>query len=808
MPQAFADIRHALRFFAKSPAFAGVAVLTLAIGIGANTAIFSVANALLLRPLPYREPDRLVLISQLRKLNGVRQGPLSWIRFQQIRDDNRSFSGVAAFTSEDFTLTGRGAPEQFRGARVSWNFFDILGVRPALGRAFTAAEDQPSGENVALISHSLWGRRFGSDPGAIGSQLTLDSRPYTVVGILPADFRFDLLGSNIDIVTPRVYELNVATPQQVQAGAGFLNYIARLRSGAGLASAQAEMDALAARYRAAYPKNGDSDPALQVGAGNLRDEMVSTARPAVLILFGAVFVVLVIACGNVANLTLSRALGRSKDIAVRTALGASRKSIIRQLLTESLLLALLGGAMGAGLSAWGTRLIAAMAQGNLPRAQDIRISGAVLLFTAVVSVLAGVLFGLAPALQISRTDLVAVLRSEGRGATSGRRRNWMRNLLVVSQVALSVLLVIGAGLLLRNFVQLRSNSAGFDAHHLLTLNIPLPPARYDKPLQVLFFDELLRRVRAVPGVRAAAIDSALPFNPSRFSPALPEGQPEVPLAQRPIFNIQTMSPGYVETLRTRLVRGREFTERDGATDPRVIVINEAAARRFWPNENPIGRHITVGRIPQPIEIVGVLADVRNVNLAADPQPEIYLPYAQLPTSSMNLVVRTQADPRSFINAIQSQVFAVDRDQPVTAVRTMDEIVEAGAAQPRFTTSLLAGLSLTALVLAIVGIYGVIAYSVAERSQEMGIRMSLGAARGDIFRLVLRQGLSLAAVGIAIGLAAALVLTRLMESLLYRVSVTDPLTFGAGAVLFALVALAASYIPARRATKVDPIVVLR
>ena len=802
------DIRYALRLLARSPAFTAVAVFTLAIGIGANTAIFSVADALLLRPLPYADPGRLVLISQGGTLNGVRQGPLSWIRFQHLNGQARSFTGMAAFTSEAFTVTGRGDPEQYRGARVSWNFFDILGVQPALGRAFRPEEDQPGGQSVALISHSLWARRFGSDPAIAGAHITLDARDYVIAGVLPAGFRFDLFGGDCDIVTPRVYELNIATPQQIQAGAGFLNYLARLKPGVTLASAQAEMDTLAAAYRAAFPRNPDSDPNMIVAVGNLRDEMVSSARVAVLILFGAVSVVLLIACANVASLLLSRALGRKREIALRTAIGAPRSSLIRQLLTESLMVALAGGVLGAAASAWGTRLIVSLAQGSLPRSSDIRSDGVVLLFTAAVSLFAGVLFGMVPALEISRPDLISVLRSEGRGATSGRRRHRMGSLLVVSQVALSMLLMVGAGLLVRNFLELRGARPGFDPHGLLTMNIPLAPSRYDRSHEIQFFDELLRRVRALPGVESAAVCSALPLNAGRFSPALAEGQPVVPLAERPLFNIQSFTPGYVETMRQPLLRGREFNARDGERDPKAIMVNQAAARRYWPGRDAVGMHILVGRLAQPIEIVGVLGDVRNVNLAADPQPEIYFPYAQLPTSSMNLVVRAAGDPRRLTSAIRAQVFAVDSTQPVTDVRTMDDVLEAGAAQPRFTTSLLGGLSVTALILAIVGIYGVIAYSVAERTQEMGIRMALGARRGDILAMVLRQGMLLAAIGIALGLAAALALTRLLSSLLYRVSVTDPVTFGGGAAVFLLVALAASLVPARRATRVDPATALR
>jgi putative ABC transport system permease protein len=802
-------VKYALRIFARNPAFAILAVLTIAVGIGANTAIFSVANALLLRPLPYAQPDRLVLLSSERKISGVKQGPLSYPRFTLVNERSRSFMGVAAFCADVFNLTGRGDPEQILSARVSWNFFDILGVHPALGRPFRAEEDQPGGAPVALIGNALWARRFAADPSVIGQSITLDSKDYTIIGVLPPDFRFALLGFNTEIFAPRVFDLNLITPAQALAGTMFLNYVARLRPAVGIAGAQSEMDALAAQYREEFPKFPDADPGLTIRVGNLRDEMVSGVRPAVLILFGAVTLVLLIACANVASLLLSRALGRKREFAVRAAIGASRASLIRQMLTESLILALLGGVLGALLSAWGTRALAGMAQSSLPRASEIRTDGYVMAFTLLVSMLAGIVFGLAPALQISRADLNSVLRSEGRGATQGRSRNVMRNLLVISQVALCMLLLIAAGLLLRNFAQLRGGNPGFDAHNLLTLNVALPPTRYSKPAQMAaFFDDLVRQVRLVPGVRSAAGSSALPVNPSRFSPAVPEGQPQVHLSQRPVFNLQMAGPGYAATLRIPVMRGREFTERDDAQAPLVAMVNQSLVRRYWPNENPVGKHILLGRIPQPLEVVGVLGDVRNLGVAADVGLEIYIPFAQRPWANINLIVRTAGDPHAFVSAVRERVHSIDRDQPETAVQTMEELLESGAAQPRFTASLLGALSGTALLLAVVGIYGVIAYSVAERTHEVGIRIALGAEPGDILRLVLRQGMLLASIGIALGVAASFALTRLLASLLYRVSVTDPATFVSGALLFAGVALLASYLPARRATRVDPMVALR
>jgi putative ABC transport system permease protein len=802
------DVRFALRLLAKAPGFAALAIVTLAVGIGANTSIFSVADALLLRPLAFSEPDRLVMIAAYRDRDSVRQGPLTYTRFEQVRAQAHSFSGMAAFCDEVFNLTGQDQPEQISSARVSFDFFRILGVEPALGRGFRPEEDRDGGDHVVVISDSLWQRRFARDRGVLGRALTLDGRDYVVVGVLPPGFRFAFLGK-VDLFAPRVFELNAVTRQQVASGVGFLTYLARLAPGVSLAAAQSELDALAASYRRDNPKMPDADPTLRVHAGNLRDEMVSSVRVAVLVLFAAVTVVLAIACANVASLLLSRALGRRREIAVRMAIGATRGEVMRQLLTESLMLAACSGALGALLSRWGTRALAALAEGTLPRASEIGIDGGVLAFTAAASVAAGILFGLVPALQVSRPDLNSVLRSEGRGSTGGRRHQALRRLLVVSQVALSTVLLIGSGLLARNFLQLRAASPGFDADRLLTMGITLPPARYAGAGPIVrFTDELLRQVRVLPGVRAAAIGSAVPLNPTRFTVALPEGQPVVPLAERPVFNIEMVSAGYIAAMRIPVLRGREFNEHDDTAAPRVVMVNETLARRYWPGQDPIGKHILVGRMPGPSEVVGLVGDVRNISVASDVQAEFYVPWAQLPWANVHLIVRTAGDPHAFVARVRSRVLAVDREQPVTKVRSMEEVLEEGAAQPRFTTSLLVGLSTTALLLAIVGIYGVIACMVTERTQEMGIRMALGAGRRDILRLVLGQGALTAGAGIAAGLAASFALTRLMTTLLYRVSVTDPLTFITAPLMFAAIALIASYLPARKATRVDPVKALR
>ena len=803
------NLRYAARMLLRSPGFALVAIVTLALGIGANTAIFSVANALLLRPLPYVHPERLVLVYAQKPDAPGQVLPFSFPRATFLNEKSRAFSGIAAFTNESFNLTGLGDPEQLTAARVSWNFFEVLGVRAAFGRTFLPEEDRPGAKAVCLISHALWTRTFGARANIAGQNITLDATPYTVIGVLPRGFEFAPLGRGVDLWAPRVFDLNITTPAQIRGGVSFLSAVARLAPGVSAAQAEAEMDVLDRQYKRENPRMPDADPAQTIRARDLQTQTVSNVRPAVLILCGAVGLLLLIACANVAGLVLSRALGRRKEIAIRAALGARRWSLVRQLLTESVLLAAAGGALGIALSAWATHALAVLSQENLPRFDEIGIDWRVIAFTGGLSLLTGVLFGLLPALHLSRQDLNPVLRSEGRGSAGGRRRNRARAALVVAQVALSMVLLVGAGLLVRSFVRLRGVSAGFDAHNVLTMNIALPPARYPKGSQMAaFYDQVVKQVSALPGVRSAAVCSALPVRPVRFSPVLVEGQPEVPLAARPILAIQMVSPAYFRTLRIPWRQGREFTGADQADAPLVAVVNETLVRRYWPHENPIGKHLLLGRMIQPAGVVGVAGDVNNLSLAVAPAAEVYLAFPQRPWASMNLILRTAGDPHKWAAAVRAAVAVVDREQPVTAVSTMEEVLDTSTAQQRFSVFLLGIFSMTALLLAAVGLYGAIAYSVAERTQEMGVRIALGAAPRDILRMIVGQGLALAVTGLAAGTLAALALTRLMSPLLFQVSASDPASFAASAVLFAAIAALASYLPARRAIRVDPAEALR
>jgi putative ABC transport system permease protein len=790
----------------KSPGFALAAVMTLALGIGANSAIFTVVNTLLLRPLPYADPDRLALLFADRR--GQLQG-FSYLRYTLLREQSRAFSGVAVFAGDTLNLTGRGDPEQLSSARVSANFFEVLGVRPVLGRAFARSGDQPDAKPEVLISHSLWMRRFGAAKDIIGESMALDGGDYTVIGVLPANFVFSQLGPEVDIWSPRIFEHSLASAERVRLGVGYLYGVARLKPGSTRDQAQAEMDVLNREYQHDNPGRPDVDPNQEVVVKDLREQVVANFRPALLVLMGAVGFVLLIACANVASLLLSRALGRKKEIAVRSALGASRGALIRQLVIESLLLAVASGALGILLSLGATRFLSTLAVSSLPRIADVHVDVWVLAFTAGISILSGVLFGMVPALQLSKPDLNSVLRDEGRGSTGSRHRNHARSLLVIAQVALSMVLLVGSGLLIRSFARLQTVNLGFDPAQVLTMRIALPPTKYAAAQQMIsFYNRTLQQIGNLPGVRAVTISSALPLNPSRRSPMLPEGQPIVPFGQRPILGVQTISPEYARVLHLPLLRGREFTDHDNADAPGVAIVNEAAVRRYWPNDNPIGKRIWLGQRPQPVEVVGVFGDVKNVTLGEDASPEVMLPFPQLPWQLLNLSVRTAGDPKSLLPTIRRQISGIDQDQPLTNVQTMEELVGSASAQPRFTMLLLGMFSATALILAMVGIYGVIAYSVAQRTQELGIRMALGAGQDDVLKLVVGHGLRLTLAGIGIGLVGAIALTRLMSSLLYQTSATDPTAFVVSALLFTAVALLASYLPARRAAQIDPTEALR
>ena len=803
------DLRFGARMLRKNPGFALAAIFTLALGIGGNTAIFTITSSVLLKALPYQDPQQLISLDAQSKDGQSHCCSLN--RFDVVHDRSQSFSGVVAATNDNFNLTGRGEPLQVPAARVSAGFFDLLGVKPQLGRFFLPDESQPAGKQVIVISNELWHSRFGGDRNIIGQTVALDGSPYDIVGVLPAGIQFPFLAP-ADVWSPRYFEHTLFTPQRLRMGVGYLTIIARLRPGISHDRAVAEMNVLHQQYHKDNPAAPDADASLSMVVTNLQDSVVANIRSMLLILSGAVGVVLLIACANVASLLLSRALSRRKEIAVRSALGAQRGALIRQLLTESVLLALLGGALGLGLSWAATKYLATLGNNNLPQGMPIAMDARVLLFMVTISVFTGIIFGIFPALQLSKTNVNQTLRDEGRGATGGHRRVQLRGLLVVGQVALSLLLLIGAGLLVRSFSRLLRVDPGFDPQNVLTMNVSLPTVKYAEPQkQVAFFDDLVRRVSALPGVRSAAISAALPLLPKRITPVLPEGQPEVPLAERPFIIVEAINPSWFRTLNVPLQAGREFTDADNADAPKVVIVNQALARRYWPGQNPIGKHIALGR-QTPAEVVGVAADVKNRGLALDPQVQLYFPFSQLPWGNMNLLLRTASDPHAMVSAVRAQIAAVDADQPVTNIQTVDELMDGSRAQPRFILLVLGIFSAVALVLAIVGIYGVLAYSVAQRRQELGIRLALGAEKFDILRLVVGQGLSLTMIGVGIGLVLALVLSWLMASMLsgvlYKISARDLTTFVVAPVVFMVIALFASYLPARKATQVDPNEALR
>jgi putative ABC transport system permease protein len=794
-----------MRTLAKTPLFTLAIVLTLALGIGANTAIFTVTNALLLRPFPYHDPEQIVSITS-KDATKENQGTL--LRYELVRDYNRSFQSVAVWTSDNLNLTGDGEPLQVPVARVSSGFLEMLDIRPQLGRVFTPEESSPSGRPVVILSDAIWRERYRGDPNIVGSVVTLDSVSSTVVGVLPADAQFPFM-PKADIFSPRYFELSLMTPQRLRLGVGYLNIMARLRTGTSLADANNELAVLNQRYHEQNPTAPDASPGTTMAATSLRDEVVGDVRPKILILSGAVFVVLLIACANVASLLLSRAFARKQEIATRAAIGASRSAIVRQLLTESMLLAVAAGALGVGIGWAATRALAMWGASQVPQGFPVGLDVRVLLFTLAISVIAGLVFGIFPAAQLARVDLNATLRAEGRSASPGRAGTMTRSVLVVSQVALSLVLLIAAGLLLRSFDQLIHVDPGFDAQNLLTMNLSLSTTKYAKPdQQVAFFDDVLQRVSVEPGIRSAAISATLPLTFKRISPVLPEGQPELPLAERPFIDIEAISPRWFETMRVPMRAGRTFTNDDNATAPSVIVVNETFARQFWPGQSAVGKKVIIGRKQAPSLVVGVAADVKNQGLEKESQPQLYLPFPQLPWSDMNLLVRTNIPPTAAVEAVRAQIAKVDSNQPVDEIETAEELIGSSRAQPRFTMMLVSGFSATALLLAIVGVYGVLSYSVGQRSQEFGIRLALGAHRSDILRIVMRQAMVLATCGIVAGLCASLALTRFLAHVLYKTGSHDLATFILAPLLFVLVAAIASYLPARRAMKLEPVEILK
>jgi len=803
------DLRYALRTMRKNPSFALTAVLTLALGIGGNTAIFTVIRAVLLKPLDYREPERLVRVSVDYPLLNEKDVGFNLIRYEEFKAAARSFSetGAVFVAREDLALSGRGEPESIKVARVAGNFLHILGIEPANGRAFLPEEDAPGGRAVVMISAELWQRHFDADPLIAGKTVTLNSVPTTIVGVLPSGFSFPMAG--IDAWVPRPSEYS-GVPPQVWRSAGYLVGLGRLKPQVTLEQARAELEVLSRQYDLTHSNQSKSTMRIAL----LRDQLVANVRPMLWTLFGAVGCVLLIACANVASLLLARATSRSREFAVRSALGAPRGRLIRQLLTESLLLASIGGALGIVLAQWTIVAVLRTDALNLPRSQELRLDPLVLVFTMGLSITAGVLFGLFPSLNVSRPDLVDALRTIGPPAQSGALGVPLRGLLVVAQAALSVVLLIGAALLLESFARLTRVDLGFRPQNLLTMQIALPASRYFHwRKQEAFFEELIERVKALPGVDGVAVTRTLPMAARISTAAAVTELPAVDLKDRPQVQMQTVSPAYFQTLGIALRRGRPFDGRDSDAGVKALIINESLARRFWPpypnGQDPVGQHILMGN--QKVgswEIVGVVADVHEGALDKDTTPELYLPLGQNALSTAALVARTKGDPHKFVGSVRAQVLAIDRDQAISNVRTMDEMISNSVGHRRVTLVLLGSFAVAALLLSMIGIYGIVAYSVVQRTKEVGIRRALGAQQGNIFRLVLGQSLGLVLGGIAIGIVGAFALTRVMKTLLFQVSATDPSTFAGIAALFIVVALGAGYVPARRATRIDPMTALR
>ena len=811
MERLLQNLRYSVRMLRKNPGFTFIAVLTLALGIGANTAIFSVIDAVLLRPLPFKEAERLVAVWSTTERNPQSKQHVSSPDLADWRAQSRSFESLSGWFIYELTLTGNGEPVRVKGAGVNGDILTLLASAPELGRTF-----RPEDDHVVVLSHRLWQRRFNSDTSIVSRNITLNGESYTIVGVMPQGFQFPIGPDPVDLWATWDFAKYPGPTQRRDAR--LLDVIGRLRPAITVTQAQAELDGIAAALREQYPDTNKEIGARIIPAA---EDLVGVHRRALLVLFGAVGFVLLIACVNVANLLLAKAAGRRREMAVRAALGASRRSIVLQLLTESLLLALAGGTLGFLIAMWGVDALLALNPDYLPGANRIGMDGRVLAFTMMASLATGVLFGLVPAWHASKIDLTTALKDGDRTVTEGAGRRRLRGSLVIVEVALSIVLLAGAALLINSFWRLRQVDPGFDSRNVLTFRLSLPYEKYDAPQAGEFFRQLQTRLQTIPGVRAASTILPLPLNgdpvfdnlDASFDTRLDIKGRTVAPNERPRIDGRTVQPDYFHAMGIRLVSGRDFNERDNAEATQVAIINETLARQHFPNEDPIGKRIRLNSVfiqgePPLRQIVGIIGDVKHRNLSMETRPEVYVPLAQDPFQEFFVVVKTESDPHSFAGAVRNEVQALDKDLPIYNVQALDERLGASIAQERFNTVLIATFAALALLLTAVGLYGVMSYDVAQRTHEIGIRQALGAQPRDVLKLIIGQGAALVLIGTVIGLMASFALTRLMKGLLFDVSATDPLTFALVTLLLAGVALAALYVPARRATEIDPVIALR
>jgi len=793
------DIRYGVRGLLKRPGFTAIALVALALGIGANTAIFSLVNAVVIRPLPFPDPDRLVWVyGNIR--NGGSRASVSPPDFLDYRSQNKTFEQFAASGTQPLSvnLTGSGEPERLFASAVTGNYFDTFGISPAIGRTFTIDNEKPGSDQVTVLSHAFWQKRFGGDTDIVGKTITLDSKSYQVLGVMPAGVSFP---QSAELWIPMSFD---GDPDMKVRKAHFLRPIGRLKPGVTLTQAQADTDMIAGRLEQQFP---ESNTGWNLRLLSLREQLVGGTRTMLFVLFGAVGFVLLIACANVANLLLVRAAARQKEIALRTALGASRLRIIRQMLTESLLLSILGGALGALLAVWGVQLLVTLSADSLPPTVNVTIDPNVLAFTFVISILTGLLFGLAPAFRTAKVNLIDSLKDGARGA-EGTLRNRTRSLLVVFESAIAVVLLIGAGLLVRSLIALQRVDPGFDSNNVLTLRIDLPRQKYageGKPAK--FFEELETRISSIPGVQTVGLITELPMSGQLNDlPFTVEGRPPVTVDQAFDADFRLVNQHYFNALHIPLLRGRNFTEQEVRERKPVTLVSQQLVDTVFPNEDPMGKRLISAIGGTAFEIIGVVGDIRHRSLQRPPFAAMYFP--TLNSNRMNLVVRTQNDPLSIVGAVRQQVQALDRDQPISAVKRMSDWVDSSVSSQRYSTTLLAAFAVLAMILAATGIYGVMSYTAAQRTHEIGVRMALGARRFDVLKLVVRQGMLLTLVGVILGLTGAFALTRVMQSLLFGVTAKDPFTFAVVAALLSAVAFIACLVPALRATRVDPLIALR